>query len=514
MTHALSSGSTALVPKPRRVATFRNPVIGGRTAEDHGDPFVVKYLDSFYLYHTGETHGRRGVSVHRSDDLVNWELQGFALEAADSGWPWSDLWAPEVIYENGMFYMYVSAAPKRAGRPGGRWGQGEGDDDGRRLGLARSSSPLGPFVWDENPLVDGWSIDGHPFRDDDGSMWLFYNVRSDETRYRDAPGTGNVVDRLVAPDRVAGSPTPVTFPSEPWEGPYGDWFWNEGPYVLKRRGVYYQLYSGGFHGDSSYAIGVATAPSPRGPWTKDARNPIFQGTGRIVGTGHNSFVYGPDVATRYAVYHGYVAGQEGRKVHIDRLYWAGDRPHIEGPTETDQPVPPAAVYNPEIPHWRAEAWVRGSWVQVGGRRFELGRRDAWHQVEAIQADGRVEVRVGGVLRGAHPGRVNGSKPFIVCDGELTAKRVSSFLEDQTLHELPARSEYAWRWGGSGSFELSLAVRGEAELALNGSTYGIGSGEDQGFSLVRVEHAGPIDEIAVRATSGGATVGDLFVYERA
>ena len=487
-------------------------MIRGAPGDDHGDPFIIKYLDSFYLYHTGETYGRRGVSVHRSDDLVNWELQGFALEAADSGWAWSDIWAPEVVYENGTFYMYVSATHERSGGAGGRWDEGPGDDSGRRLGLARSSTPVGPFVWDEQPIVDAWSIDGHPFRDDDVSMWLFYNIRSDDTRYNGERGTGTVVDRLLAPDRVAGEPSPVTFPSQPWEGPYGDWFWNEGPYVLKRRGVYYQLYSGGFHRDSTYAIGVATAPSPRGPWTKNPDNPIFRGTGGIVGTGHNSFIYGPDVATRYGVYHGYVAGEEGRKVNIDRLFWVGDRPHITGPTETDQPMPPEPVHDPEIPHWRAEAWVRGSWVQVGGRRFGLERRDAWHQVEAIQADGRVAIRIGGVLRASHPDHMSGADLFIVGDGDATAKTVSSFLEDGELHDLPAGSEYAWRWGGAGRLELSLGVRGEGELELNGNTHSVSSDGD-GFSLARVEHDGGVEEIVVRAGSEGLTVADLFVYAR-
>ena len=64
------------------VGTFRNPVIAGGPGTDHGDPFAIKYLDAFYLYHSGETAGRRGISVYRSTNLVDWEFQGFALEAA------------------------------------------------------------------------------------------------------------------------------------------------------------------------------------------------------------------------------------------------------------------------------------------------------------------------------------------------------------------------------------------------------------------------------------------------
>ena len=489
-------------------------MIAGEPGADHGDPFVIKYLDSFYLYHTGATHGRRGVSVHRSQNLVNWEFMGYAVEPADSGWAWSDLWAPEVVYERGVFYMYISATRKHAGGPSGPWQQGEGDDAGRRLGLARSTSPLGPFVWDERPLVDTWSIDGHPFRDDDGSMWLFYSVRTDETGFSDGtPGTGTVCDRLLAPDRLAGHPRPVTFPSDAWEGvPTGDWYWNEAPYLLKRRGSYYQVYSGGCFVDSSYATGIAHGRSPLGPWRKDPANPILRGGERILGPGHHSFVRAPDVATLYAVYHGHVAGEQGRKVHLDRLYWAGDRPVITGPTEDEQPVPPRPVFDPSIPHWRAETWVRGHWVEVAGTRFRLEPPDVWHQLEAIQSDGRITVRIGGVLRSSRPATVEGSEPSFATDGDLAAQTVVSFLEDGAIHDLPASSSYVWRWRGAGPIELSLAVKGSVHVEVNGTSHEA-QGDDDRYRLVRLAHDGDAPDIVVHAGAHGATVADLFVYAR-
>lgn len=491
-------------------ATFRNPVLTGPDA-DHGDPFVIKFLDWFYLYHTGETSGRRGVSVHRSRNLVDWEFKGYALHAADSGWAWTDLWAPEVVYERGVFYMYISATHRRSDVvDGGRWDEGEGDDAGRRLGLARATDPLGPFVWDDQPLVGEWSIDGHPFRDDDGTMWLFYNVRNDATRVGEANGTGNVCDRLLSMDRLEGKPTPVTFPSEPWEGPYGDWYWNEGPYVLKRRGVYYQMYSGGFHRDSTYAIGVAEARAPRGPWTKFPDNPVLRSNGQIVGVGHHSFVFGPDAATPYAVYHGYVEGQEGRKVCLDRLYWMGDRPFITGPTDGAQPLPPTPVFDPGVPHWRAEAWVRGSWVETRGSRFRLDPPDVWHQVEVVHADGRFAVRTGGVLRASQPDA--GERDFFDTDGELGPVTICSMLQDGELHDLPDGSSYAWRWGGTDRLELSLAIKGDVDLVLGDATHSL-RGHRERFRLERIEHTGGCDTIEVCAGARGATVADLVVYAR-
>ncbi|MBD0330698.1 MAG: family 43 glycosylhydrolase, partial [Thermoleophilia bacterium] len=427
--------------------TFRNPVIAGAPGEDHGDPFVIKYLDEFFLYHSGETAGRRGISVYRSRDLVAWEFAGFALEPAESGWAWSDLWAPEVVYERGVFYMYVSATRRRAddGEPT-IWQQGEGDDARRRLGVARATSPLGPFVLDGRPLLDAWAIDGHPFRDDDGTMWLFYNARTVDLGLDDVlPGTGTVCDRLLAPDRLAGEPVAVTLPSERWEGvPTEDWYWNEAPYVLKRRGRYHQLFSGGAFADESYATGVADARSLRGPWRKDARNPVLRSSERIVGPGHVSFVFGPDAATRYAVYHGYVDGDPGRKVLLDRLFWDGEGPGIAGPTDGEQPVPPQPFFDSAIPHWRAEAWVRGSWLTVAGIRLELDPPGVWHQIEVVQLDGRSAVRVGGVLRASRPG--DQPAGLLATDGEVACQTLTSCLHDEAVHDLPAGSSYAWRWG--------------------------------------------------------------------
>jgi GH43 family beta-xylosidase len=491
---------------------FRNPVISGAAGEDHGDPFVIKYLDSFYLYHSGETAGRRGISVHRSVDLVDWEFQGYALEPAEAGWAWSDLWAPEVVYERGVFYMYVSATRRRVdGSPATQWQQGEGDDASRRLGVARSRSPVGPFVLDPEPLTDGWAIDGHPFRDDDGTMWLFYNVRTADLEGEGLlPGTGTVCDRLLAPDRLEGNPTPVTLPSDAWEGvPTEDWYWNEAPYVLKRRGRYYQLYSGGAFADGSYALGLADSRSLRGPWRKDARNPILRGSHRVSGPGHVSFVFGPDAATPYAVYHGYVDGDPGRKVLLDRLFWAGDAPTIAGPTDDVQPLPPGPVVDPGVPHWRAEAWVRGSDVSIGGVRYPLDPGDVWHQVEVVQAGGRYAVRVGGVLRASRPGS---QSAHFQTDGDVAHQTVTSVLQDELVHELPAGSTYVWRWGGRGRLELVLAVRGTVTLSLNGKTYLL-EGERERFRVVRLEHEGHVEHIAATAVGADAAVADLAVRAR-
>ena len=296
---------------------------------DHGDPFVLAFEGHFYLYHSGPEQ----VPVYESTDLLNWASAGIALSSAGAPeWAACEYWAPEVIHQDGIFYMYVAGTTRL---PGGR-----GDDGARRIGVARSTNPVGPFVLDAQPLIDHWSIDAHPFCDDDGSWWLFYNVRTDETRYVDGTiGCGNAVDQLLLPDTLAGEETVILTPDERWEGnSTGTWYWNEGAWVVRRSGVLFQIYSGGFFEDKTYGLGLAVADHPRGPWTKDAANPLFVSTESLIGPGHNSLVLGPDGVTTYIVFHARTTGREGRAVFVERFEWVGDRFRIGGAPTAETPT--------------------------------------------------------------------------------------------------------------------------------------------------------------------------------
>jgi beta-xylosidase len=462
---------------------------------------VVKYLDTFYLYHSGETAGRKGITVYASRDLVTWDHRGVALEPSATGWPHTDVWAPEVLYDKGTFYMYVAAARERAsGVPAGH--------RMRQLGVARSHDPLGPFVWDPEPLVkEDWSIDGHPFRDDDGTLWMFYNRRINDAWFREGRGgTGNVVDRLFGHDRLAGEPTIVAYPSQAWEyAPDGNWAWNEGAWVVKRRGRYYQMYSGGHFENLSYAVGVSYADDLRGPWLKIPDNPILTSSGRITGVGHHSLVLGPDTATAYAVYHGYLGDvAAGRKVHLDRFHWRGDRPLISGPTAAPQPHPPQPVHDPDVPHAKTEAWVHGAEVAVHGVRFALDPPDVIHQLEIRHSRGLFALRVGGVLR--HVGPPLGGSAIA---GDVLHETTTSHVDDEQWYVLPAGCVLEWPWGGGGEVEIVAAARGRLTLRAGTEERRIDSPT---FELVTFR-AEAVDRLAIEAHESGSVVTDVQLFAR-
>jgi GH43 family beta-xylosidase len=496
-----------------RRETYVNPVLDGGPEHDHGDPFVLEYLGEYFLYHSGP----HGVTAYRSEDMLDWSYAGIVLTGAGDGhWAQIELWAPEVFRRNGEFVMYVAATRhgvswRHAGKAHGADG---GDDDVRRQGVARSVSPLGPFIWDDAPLVSEWSIDGHLFQDDDGSEWLFYNVRNDATRHVNGTlGCGNVVDRVGPDGSLAGTPTPVTYPSEAWEGnDAADQYWNEAPWTLKRRGRYFQMYSGGFFGGDGYSLGVAVADEVAGPYTK-VPGPVFVSGERITGPGHHCVTVAPDGVTPYAIYHGYVGEGFGRKVHADLLRWAGDRPHVgrgaiapSRPDEAEQPAPPAAKHDPAVAPFALRAWLTGQAAAVAGVPVALtgatpclleARYDG--QRLLVRRDGVVVADLQGVT--ADPGIQGGTTLHLA---------VTSHLDDEREHTLAAGDDRSWVWGGSRPVECSLAVRGSVRVTLGDVVVDVVAA-DGGYELVTL--TAPAAAVLRVDARGPASIADVVLTTR-
>ena len=70
--------------------------------------------------------------------------------------------------------------------------------------------------------------------------------------------------------------------------------WNEGPCVIRRGGKYLMNYSANCYASNDYAICLAVADSPLGPWVKSAANPVLCCREGLTGAGHNAFFTGKD----------------------------------------------------------------------------------------------------------------------------------------------------------------------------------------------------------------------------
>jgi beta-xylosidase len=320
-----------------REITYTNPV----SPEYFADPFVWKFEGTYYAIGTGadEASGHvheRVFPLLKSPDLVHWEAAGRALERLPKSFG-DTYWAPEVAFEVGKFYLYYSV--------------GHADKE-HQLRVGVSDNPLGPYRDVAGPLIDPqecpFAIDAHPFRDDDGQWYLFYArdfLELDEGR----AGTALAVSRLETMTRVAREWKVVLRAQFDWQrfltnrpmygGTY-DWHTLEGPFVCKRNGNYYCLYSGGRWETETYGVDFAVAEAPMGPYrdtgTATGARVICTAPGRALGPGHNSVVLGPDAKTDFMVYHAWDPGMTARRLCIDPIEWTPDGPHCKGPTTTPQ----------------------------------------------------------------------------------------------------------------------------------------------------------------------------------
>lgn len=249
------------------------------------DPHVIKVGETWYLYGTG--YSSEGLAVWSSNDLENWLFGGLAWKPTPNTWNTVDLWAPHVEQGTDGFYMYYSA--------------------NSRIGVAFSESPLGPFteLYDHpfigggyggigdgiyidrptNVVLDGeeYAIDAFVLRSSSGKLYMYFSALEPFAVIKVIPMSDYRTLENVPPKTVLG----IDLLS--WEG-----VTREGPWVIEHDGVFHLMYSGNVYFSDNYAIGVATADSPLGPFRRRPDNPIFERDAqrKLYGPGHHSVAPG------------------------------------------------------------------------------------------------------------------------------------------------------------------------------------------------------------------------------
>jgi GH43 family beta-xylosidase len=381
--------------------TYTNPVY----PHSFPDPFVLKHRGEYWGYCTGLWQDGRAFGVIHSRDLADWRPLAGAMEPLPGNFPC--YWAPEVAYFEGRFYLYYSV----------------GNEERMEIRVAVADHPAGPFVDAGRRLTsEPFAIDAHVYSHVDDSRWLFYAT---DFLGHSHIGTGTVRDRLLDPFTLEGNPRPVArarhdwhvyHPNRPEKGG-ARWHTVEGPFVLRRKGVLYEMFSGGNWQNPTYGVSYATTRNFLAPceWEQAADGervlPILRSGGEVVGPGHNSVVRGPDNRQLYCVYHRWSADLKDRVLAIDPLDWAGERMLILGPTTTPQPGPnpptmadlldaPAVLqpgeavrYETGAPSFLVEVSGRGAagivlWDEDGGAllRLEMGPDDAFRLLR-LEVDG-------------------------------------------------------------------------------------------------------------------------------
>lgn len=72
------------------------------------DPFIVLYNDIYYLYRSYDL----AIWAYKSKDMKTWEEPIKVYTIPENSWAYTDLWAPEVHFYKGKFYMFLSLLGK------------------------------------------------------------------------------------------------------------------------------------------------------------------------------------------------------------------------------------------------------------------------------------------------------------------------------------------------------------------------------------------------------------------
>ncbi|MFF1837181.1 family 43 glycosylhydrolase [Streptomyces sp. NPDC058231] len=327
----------------RSIATYTNPVSAG-AVDTFPDPSMIRGKDGlWYAYGTqnpvfqskGED-GERILPILRSADMVTWEYAGevFTPATQPSWHGGSRLWAPDVHYAFGRYYLYYSVP-----------GRGT-------VGLVTAPTPTGPWT-DRGSVLPAPSgcpagnIDQAQFTDTDGTPYLYWGsydticvaeLNGDRTR------TEGAVTQVARGRRV------------------------EGGFVVRHDDFYYLFYSDGGCCDgaySGYQVKAGRSTSPTGPFTDDEGTDLMALTSkagvvvgadgnRWTGPGHNAIQ--TDLAGQdWLVYHGIPADSPDlapasngslklsrRPMLIDRLDWIDGWPVVragEGPSDGPTTAP-------------------------------------------------------------------------------------------------------------------------------------------------------------------------------
>ena len=279
-----------------------NPVFDGWYA----DPEGVVFGDEYWIYPTYSApyNEQLFADAFSSPDLVHWTKHKSVLAIENISWLNRCLWAPSVVHANGKYYFFFGGNDI------------QNNDMVGGIGVAIADNPAGPFV-DAlgHPLIGeivngAQPIDQFVFRDDDGQYYMFYGGWRHCNVVRLSPDLLSVIPH--ADGEIYKEVTPENYV--------------EGPFMLKRNGKYYFMWSEGGWGGPDYCVAYAIADSVYGPFRRIGKI-LQQDENVATGAGHHSVIKGKGDDEYYIVYHRRPLGKTGaneRVTCIDRLYFNTD----------------------------------------------------------------------------------------------------------------------------------------------------------------------------------------------
>ena len=279
-----------------------NPVFKGWYADPEGTVFNKKY----WIYPTYSDVYEKQVFMDcfSSSDLVNWTKHERIIDTAAVKWAHKAMWAPAIIEKNGKYYLFFAANDIQS------------DKEHGGIGVAVADRPEGPFKdLLGKPLISSFQngaqpIDQFVFRDDNGKYFMIYGgwrhcniVQLNDDFTGLLPYADGSVYKEITPEGYV-----------------------EGPFMFKKNGKYYFMWSEGGWTGPDYSVAYAIADSPFGPFKRIGKI-LQQDPAIATGAGHHSIINDSVNDRWYIVYHRRPKGETAanhRETCIDEMNFAPD----------------------------------------------------------------------------------------------------------------------------------------------------------------------------------------------
>ncbi|GIO57645.1 glycoside hydrolase family 43 protein [Paenibacillus cineris] len=267
-----------------RNETYNNPVV-----EQRADPWVYKHTDGYY-YFTASVPEYDRIEIRRSKTL-----QGLgeaepvvAWRKYETGPLSANIWAPEIHFIQGKWYIYFAAARTTE--------TNDGLFDHRMYVLENDSANPLEGTWTEKGKIrtqwESFALDATTF-EHNGVLYYVWAQKDP-----DIEGNSNLyISEMSNPWTLQGKQVMISTPEFPWE--VIGFKVNEGAAVLKRNGRIFISYSASAT-DHNYCMGLLYADESAdlldpASWVKSPE-PVFatnEENGQY-GPGHNSFTVSED----------------------------------------------------------------------------------------------------------------------------------------------------------------------------------------------------------------------------
>lgn len=302
---------------PASSSYFTNPISKG------ADPWIIKHGNNYYsIFSVNNPKEGNFITVSVSPVLTRIGLRKRVWTAPSAAWNSKCLWAPELHRVNNKWYIYYTAGKSGPPYIFQRSGVLESlTDDPQGEYRDRGMLTTGDDSEDYSKTI--WSIDLTVTEINKKLYAVWSGWEKNSTT--DKTSQHLYIAKMANPWTISSERVKISSPEESWEigGPLN---LNEGPQFLKHQNDVFIIYSTRESWTPEYRLGqlrLKQGSNPMTPsnWTKTG--PVFQGSEKVLGTGHASFTTSPDDTENWIIYHSKISAAPGwnRDIRLQQFFW-------------------------------------------------------------------------------------------------------------------------------------------------------------------------------------------------